>query len=141
MDPVTYNRSAWDHQVESGNRWTVPVGPEEIAEARQGRWRIFLTPIKPVPDAWFPALAGADVLCLASGGGQQGPILAAAGAEIMPIEVDLDRLRTERERGLRSNLGQPLKSFRDREVDFDVYRRGSEAASYLHTLGPLVKPG
>jgi 2-polyprenyl-3-methyl-5-hydroxy-6-metoxy-1,4-benzoquinol methylase len=31
---------------------------------------------------WFPPLKGADVLCLASGGGQQGPILAATGANV-----------------------------------------------------------
>jgi predicted amidohydrolase len=62
------------------------------------------------------------------------------GAEIIPIEVDFARVRRERERGLRSNLGQPLKSFRDREVEFDVYRRESATASYLQALGPLVKP-
>ncbi len=62
------------------------------------------------------------------------------GAAIMPIAVDLQRVRREREKGLRSNLGQPLKSFRDRDVDFDVYRQGSEAAAYLNTLGPLTKP-
>lgn len=66
---------------------------------------------------------------------------AEAGAEIMPIEVDFNLVRRQREHGLRSNLGQPLKSFRDREVDFDVYRRGSELGHYLGTLGPLVKPG
>ena len=44
------------------------------------------------------------------------------GAEIMPIEVDFARLRRERERGLRSNLGQPLKSFRDRDCDFEIGR-------------------
>ncbi|MCW5643534.1 MAG: carbon-nitrogen hydrolase family protein [Rhodoferax sp.] len=66
---------------------------------------------------------------------------AAAGAEIMPIEVDFNKLRRERERGLRSNLGQPLKSFRDRRVDFSVYRRDSGTDAYLHTLGPLNKPG
>ena len=65
---------------------------------------------------------------------------AAAGAEIMPIEVDFNKLRRERERGLRGNLGQPLKSFRDRKVDFDVYRRGGELDAYLNTLGPLTKP-
>ena len=48
---------------------------------------------------------------------------ADGGAEIMPIEVDFGRVRRERERGLRSNLGQPLKSFRDRDCDFAVYRR------------------
>ena len=65
---------------------------------------------------------------------------AAAGAEIMPIEVDFNLVRRQRELGLRSNLGQPLKSFRDREFEFDLYRPGSELGTYLHTLGPLVKP-
>jgi len=62
------------------------------------------------------------------------------GPEIIPIEVDFARVRRERERGLRSNLGQPLKSFRDRACAFDVYRQDSEQAAYLQTLGPLEKP-
>jgi hypothetical protein len=34
---------------------------------------------QPIPLDWFPAdLAGVAILCLASGGGQQGPVLAAA---------------------------------------------------------------
>jgi predicted amidohydrolase len=65
---------------------------------------------------------------------------AAAGAEIMPIAVDFARVRRERERGLRSHLGQPLKSFRDRDVDFDIYRRDKGGDDYLRTLGPLTKP-
>ena len=65
---------------------------------------------------------------------------ADGGAEIVPIEVDFARVRRERERGLRSNLGQPLKSFRDRDCDFDVYRREREGYTYLQTLGPLSKP-
>jgi predicted amidohydrolase len=64
---------------------------------------------------------------------------ADGGAEIMPIEVDFARVRRERERGLR-NLGQPLKSFRDRACEFDVYRRDSGADAYLHSLGDLTKP-
>lgn len=65
---------------------------------------------------------------------------ADGGAEIMAIDVDFARVRRERERGLRSNLGQPLKSFRDRDCDFDVYRKVDGAYPYLQTLGPLVKP-
>ncbi len=61
------------------------------------------------------------------------------GQEIIPILVDLDRIRTEREVGLRG-LGQPLKSFRDRRVEFTIYDRSQRAAQYLETLGPLVKP-
>jgi len=51
---------------------------------------------------------------------------AQVGAEIIPIVVDFAQVRREREQGLRSNLGQPLKSFRDRDCDFDVYRKDSE---------------
>ena len=65
---------------------------------------------------------------------------ADSGAQIMPIEVDFARLRHEREHGLRSNLGQPLKSFRDRDCDFTVYRKDGTDFPYLHSLGALDKP-
>ena len=66
---------------------------------------------------------------------------ADGGSEIIAIDVDFARLRRERERGLRSNLGQPLKSFRDRDCTFDVYRKESAAHyPYLNSLGPLMKP-
>lgn len=69
-----------------------------------------------------------------------GDVLYQAGSheELLPIEIDLDRVRRSREVGLKG-LGQPLKSFRDRAVDFDVYRRGSPLAAYLDTLGSLEK--
>jgi predicted amidohydrolase len=61
------------------------------------------------------------------------------GQEIIPVLIDLDRVAGERETGLRA-LGQPLKSFRDRRVDFTVYDRSRFAPRYLESLGPLVKP-
>ena len=97
-----FNREAWDREVERGNEWTVPVGPDVIEAVRQGRWEILLTETKPVPKDWFPDLQGADVLCLASGGGQQAPVLAAAGANVTvldnsPGQLAQDRLVAERE--------------------------------------------
>ena len=97
-----YNRAAWDRQVEQGNRWTVPIDSELVEAARYGRWRIKLTPSKQVPAAWFPELEGLAVLCLASGGGQQGPILAAAGAQVIvfdnsPKQLEQDRFVAERD--------------------------------------------
>jgi SAM-dependent methyltransferase len=102
-DVRAHNRAAWDKQVELGNPWTVPVSDEAIALARQGHRRILLTPTRPVPAAWFPPLAGVHVLCLASGGGQQGPILAAAGAMVTvldnaPRQLEQDRKVAERNR-------------------------------------------
>ena len=100
----TYYRDAWDRQVRAGNRWTVPVGPEEIAAARRGDWRVLLTPTKPVPRDWFPPLLGLDVLCLASGGGQQGPILAAAGASVTVFDNSPAQLARDREVADRDGL-------------------------------------
>ena len=98
-----HNRAVWNKQVEWGNDWTVPVTPEEVAAVRGGRWAIYLTPTIPVPRAWFPAdLRGCDVLCLASGGGQQGPLMAATGANVTvydnsPRQLAQDRLVAERD--------------------------------------------
>ena len=64
----------------------------------------------------------------------------SAGQEDMfPIEIDLDLVRRQRETGLRG-LGQVLKSFRDRPVDFPVYDRASGTDAYLRGLGPLELP-
>ena len=102
MDVAKHNREAWDGQVAAGNRWTVPVGPEVIARARTGDWSIVLTPTRPVPREWMGDVAGRRVLALASGGGQQGPILAAAGARVTvldasPAQLAQDRLVAARE--------------------------------------------
>ena len=64
---------------------------------------------------------------------------AGSGSEMMPVEIDLDRVRRQRDTGLRG-LGQALKSFRDRAVDFPVYQRSAQTEAYLASLGPLVKP-
>ena len=103
MDIRRYNREKWDLQVERGNPWTIPASPETITSARQGEWTVVLTEHKPVPREWFPQnLHGVDVLCLASGGGQQGPILATTGANVTvfdnsPRQLQQDRMVAERE--------------------------------------------
>jgi deaminated glutathione amidase len=70
-----------------------------------------------------------------------GTVLAQAGggSETLPIEVDFARVRRQREAGV-NGLGQPLKSFRDRSVDFAVYRRNAGVDAYLHSLGALEIP-
>jgi SAM-dependent methyltransferase len=102
VDIVAHNKRAWNRQVEKENRWTVAVTPDEIARARKGDWDLLLTPSRPVPRTWYPHLPGSDVLCLASGGGQQGPIIAAAGARVTvfdnsPGQLAQDRLVADRE--------------------------------------------
>ncbi len=105
MDILSYNKSAWNRQVEEGNRWTIPVTPEQIAAARSGVWSLLLTPTKPVPREWFPPdLHDVDILCLASGGGQQAPILAAAGAKVTLLDNCPLQLERDRQVARRDNL-------------------------------------
>lgn len=102
MDIREKNRELWDREVDKGNKWTLPVSSEIVDRARKGDFRLILTPSKPVPKNWYPPLVGARVLCLASGGGQQGPIFAAAGAKVTvfdnsPKQLGQDRLVADRD--------------------------------------------
>jgi predicted amidohydrolase len=64
---------------------------------------------------------------------------AAGHEDMFPVEIDLDQVRRQRETGM-MGLGQVLKSFRDRSVEFPVYNPASGADGYLHSLGPLEMP-
>lgn len=99
-----HNRRAWDQLVLRRNRWTIPVTSESIAAARRGEWSIVLTPRRAVPRSWFPPLAGASVLGLAAAGGQQGPILAAAGARVTVLDNSPRQLAQDREVAEREGL-------------------------------------
>lgn len=65
---------------------------------------------------------------------------ADAASRIMPIMIDFAKVRYERQHGLH-DMGQVLKGFRDRTIDFPVYRREASAADFLSTLGPLDRSG
>lgn len=88
-----------------------------------------------------------DINGLDSGGigrsticGPDGRVLYQAGSteEIIPIEIDLERVKQSREKGV-MRLGQPLKSFRDHIGDFSIYDKDYKL-DYLESLGPLIKP-
>jgi SAM-dependent methyltransferase len=88
MDVLNVNKAAWDRAVDEGdNPYTLVVSSDEVAAARQGSWSLYLSDCKAVPPDWFPPLDGLEVLCLASGGGQQAPILAALGARVTLVDA------------------------------------------------------
>ena len=97
MSLLERNRRAWNRESSDNGPWSRPVSPEVIAAARRGEWHVILTPNKPVPRDWFGDLQGRQVLGLASGGGQQVPVLAAAGAlvtsfDLSDVQLEKDRL-------------------------------------------------
>jgi len=92
-DLLEHNRKAWDSESTSGESpWSVPVDSGTIARAKQGHWEIFVTPLTPVPADWFDGVDGKRVLALASGGGQQVPVLAAAGAKVTSFDLSAEQL-------------------------------------------------
>ncbi len=130
MDIRAYNRTAWDRAVEEKSPWSIPVDSEITAAARRGEWQIILTPTIPTPRGWFPEeLRGVDVLCLASGGGQQGPVLAAAGARVTVYDNSPRQLAQDRYVASRDGLTirtvegdmRDLSAFADASFDLIVH--------------------
>lgn len=95
QDYTEINSKTWDEWVESGSEWGIPISHNTFLEARKGNWEVYLTPEKPVPHTWFPPLADKAVLGLASGGGQQMPVLAALGAFCTVLDYSDRQLASE----------------------------------------------
>ena len=95
MNYTEINAETIDRWVEEGWEWGIPISHEQYAAALRGEWNMVLTPTKPVPKSWYPALSGADVLGLASGGGQQMPIFAALGANCTVLDNSPRQIESE----------------------------------------------
>jgi predicted amidohydrolase len=84
-----------------------------------------------------PLGVGQSIVC-----GPGGEVIHQAGRirEVFPVELDFEYVRRVRRRGWQG-VGQVLKSFRDRAVDFPVCADRSRAFEALQALGPLERPG
>lgn len=120
MDIVNHNSKAWDRQVELGNRWTIPVTTEEVEAARNGKASFLLTPNKAVPADWYGDVKGKKVLCLASGGGQQGPLFAALGAEVTVFDNSNSQL--DRDRSVADRDGLQIKTVQGDMKDLSCFK-------------------
>jgi SAM-dependent methyltransferase len=125
MDIVSHNREAWSRESRAGSEWSRHVDAHAIAVARTGVFSVILTPSKPVPADWLGEVRGKRVLCLASGGGQQAPLLAAAGARVTSFDLSDEQLRKDQDvadrNGLRLSCVQgsmsDLSTFSDESFD------------------------
>jgi SAM-dependent methyltransferase len=127
MNVQEHNSIAWDLDVEAGGEWSTPVSKETIENARRGEWEVILTPKRAVPREWFPAeMRDVDILCLASGGGQQAPIFAAAGANVTSFDnsakqLGQDKLVAERDGlNIRLEKGDAADLSRFESESFDL---------------------
>lgn len=136
------NAATVDSWVEEGWEWGIPVSPETCAKARRGEWDVFLTPTKPVPHEWFPPLSGCRLLGLASGGGQQMPVLSLLGASCAVLDYSPRQLQSEEEIArregyaielIRADMTQPLP-FGDASFDC-IFHPVSNC--YVEDVGPV----
>ncbi len=103
---------------------SIPVASEEIEAARRGEWDVQLTPIKSVPRDWFPkGMDGLNVLCLAAGGGQQVPVLAAAGANVTALELSPEQL--EKDAAVAAQHGLSVRTILGDMTELGEFETGS----------------
>ncbi len=131
MDVLEHNRQAWNRESRAGSAWTTAVAPDVVAAARRGDWSVILTPNRSVPRDWFGALDHCDLLCLAAGGGQQAPILAAAGARV--TSFDLSDVQLDKDRAVAERDGLALDCVRGDMADLSVF----DAASFDLVFHPV----
>ncbi len=126
MNIVEYNRNAWNLQSLEGCRWSTPYDDDVITRAGKGEWSVILTPNKAVPSSWFPSypdLSGVKILALACGGGQQVPIFAAAGAEV--ISFDASDVQLEKDEETCERHGLPVRAIQGDMADLVEIESGS----------------
>ncbi len=95
MSYTDINAKVINGWVKTGWEWSVPIDHDTFLRAQAGDWSVVLTPNKVVPRNWFIPLAQAQVLGLASGGGQQIPIFAAQGAQCTVLDYSEQQLARE----------------------------------------------
>ncbi|WP_201743708.1 class I SAM-dependent methyltransferase [Roseiconus nitratireducens] len=108
MDSTDFNRTAWDNIAAQGRKWFTPASGAEIEAARSGEFSIRLTACKPIPAGWLGSVRGRRVLALAAGGGHQGPLLAAAGADVTVVDFSAGQLAIDRQLATEHSL--PLET-------------------------------
>ena len=94
--PQDHNRKAWDAARRSSSALHAAGRGRRLSPTR---W-----PWSTRPDGWENRLPASTLLCLASGGGRQGALYAAAGAQVTVVDVSPEMLAIDRqvaaERGL-----------------------------------------
>jgi SAM-dependent methyltransferase len=131
-----YNSAAWDRQAANQCEWSRPVGPDVIAAARGGDWSVHLTP-RPLPQGWLPDVRGRRILCLASAGGQQAPVLAAAGASVTVFDASAAQLDQDVMVARRDGLA--LETVQGDMRDLSVFADGSFDIVF-HPISNLYVP-
>lgn len=129
MDYFKVNERYWNQWSKEAGPWSRKYSKEKLEKAKRGQVEIPITTEKLIPKSWLPQdWKGLDVLGLAAGGGQQVPVLAAAGAKVTSFDFSEEQLKRDlevcKEEGLqiKTERGdmEDLSAFADESFDFVI---------------------
>lgn len=113
QNAIEHNRRAWDDLARQKQRFTQPAKDEE-----------FVDPLSILDGSgWLGGnISGKKLLCLAAGGGRQGPLYAATGADVTVVDVSAAQLELDREVAASRRL--TLKTVQTSMDDLSMFRIG-----------------
>ena len=97
--------------------WSSPVTHAQITSFSKGNREginMFLPPAE-----WLSCIKGKKILCLAGAGGQQGPLFAAVGADV--VVFDLSENMLEKDRQVAQREGLTLRIVQGNMCDLSVF--------------------
>lgn len=111
MSEHEHNRRAWDAMVRQKQRFARPVNDSDFATIRELD-----------PCGWMGEVQSRRILCLAAGGGRQGPLYAAAGASVTVVDISSAQLELDREVAVERKLD--LRTVHTSMDDLSMFRAG-----------------
>jgi len=105
------NRQAYDRMVQTRHFLTQPVSAQELA-----------SPLATLDaKGWLGGnIRGWNVLCLAAGGGRQGPLYCAAGARVTVLDISSAMLQLDRQ--VSAHLGINYQIIQGEMSDLSMFR-------------------
>lgn len=125
---TSHNQDAWNRLARQKNRFTRAAKDEE-----------FVNPLQQLDgDGWLGGtIANKKLLCLAAGGGRQGPLYAAAGADVTVVDVSADQL--ELDRVVAAERGLDLRTVNTAMDDLSMFAEG-EFEIVIHPVSSCYVP-
>ena len=98
MDYLKINKKRWNKDSQSRGPWSRRYTKERIEKAKSGMVELAVTSGQLIPKDWLPKdWKELDVLGVAAGGGQQMPLIAAAGATVISFDFSEEQLKRDLE--------------------------------------------
>ena len=129
-DVARFNRERWEALARAGVQFSRPWLDLDAATARA----------RVDPEGMLCEMAGADVLCLAAGGGQQSAAFALLGARVTVL--DFSSVQLERDRETAARYGVPVQLHEGDMRDLSRFaERAFDLVWHAHAIPFIPDPG